>query len=79
MLDEAPRLTPRMVDTMRRAAQMARARGHPYLGTEHVLLALLEDADGIAGGVALRIGVAEPLRQGILEVMDHPGYAGTEP
>lgn len=59
MAERPPRLTPRMTHTMRRAARMARERDHDYIGTEHVLLALLEDTDGIAGGVAMRLEVSE--------------------
>lgn len=63
--------------TMRRAAQIARESGHDYLGTEHVLLALLEDSDGIAGGVAARLDFTDRLRDGVRRVMDSPGYSGS--
>lgn len=66
-----------MTRTMRRAARMAHERDHDYIGTEHVLLALLEDTAGIAGGVAMRLEVSERLRQGILAVMDSPGYSAS--
>lgn len=73
MAEQSPKLTPRMTQAMRRAARMARERDRDYIGTEHVLLALLEDTVGIAGGVAMRLFVSERLRQGIHAVMDGPG------
>jgi hypothetical protein len=39
------------------AGEHARRLGHPYLGTEHVLLALAEQADSLAGRVLADLGV----------------------
>lgn len=43
MTEQSPPLTTRMKRTMWRAGELARARGHEYLGTEHLILALIED------------------------------------
>lgn len=55
-------LTTRMDAIVKRAVAIGGERGHHYLGTEHVLLALLEDPDGIAGGVIRRLGFAQAVR-----------------
>jgi ATP-dependent Clp protease ATP-binding subunit ClpC len=83
MTENIPRLTPRMERAMTRAGQLARGRGHDYLGTEHMLLALLEDKFGVAGGVTHRLGCATAMRDEIIRIMESEGYAGrptpTEP
>ena len=43
--------TPRTERVLAAAAEAARARGHDYLGTEHLLLALAAERDGIAAQV----------------------------
>jgi len=70
----AVRPTPRVKHTLLRAAQLAQERGHSYLGTEHLLLALLDDEDGIAGAVLKRQGGAASIRQELEEIMASPGY-----
>lgn len=67
-------LTPRMDATLKRATRIAAERGHDYLGTEHVLLALLDDPDGIAGGVIDRLGFAQAARTEVERILNHPGY-----
>jgi ATP-dependent Clp protease ATP-binding subunit ClpC len=76
MTDNIPALTPRMDHTLNRAGQLARGRGHDYLGTEHMILALLEDPDGIAGGVMHRLGYASAIRDEVVRIMGSDGYAG---
>ena len=39
------------------AQHEARALGHDYLGTEHLVLGMLGDEEGLAGGVLRRLGV----------------------
>lgn len=77
MTKSTVRLTPRMKRTLTRARQLARARGHDYLGTEHILLALLDDPAGIAGGVLARLGNAAAIRNEVIEIMEGDGYART--
>ena len=45
----------RTIDTINRARQLARVRGHEYVALEHVLLSLLENEDVLAMLVALNI------------------------
>jgi ATP-dependent Clp protease ATP-binding subunit ClpA len=65
-----PTPTPRVKKTIERAGQEATSRGHDYLGTDHLLLALLADPDGVAGRVLRELGVAELAAQRVQEVME---------
>src|SRR5688572_27520052 len=52
------KLTRRARQVLDRAQKEAPASfNHNYVGTEHLLLALTEDADGLAGGVLARAGI----------------------
>ena len=75
MADETSPLTPRMKHTMTRAMEIARERGHGYLGTEHLLLALLDDPRGIAGGVIHRLGHATAIRDEVVRIIESDGYS----
>ena len=56
------------------ASQEARALDHTYIGTEHLLLGLLREADGVAGQVLKGLGVnLEATREQILRELD-PNY-----
>ena len=68
-------LTPRMQTTLRRATEIAEARSHTYVGTEHVLLALLDDPDGIGGGVLHRLQLAEQARAEVERILSSTGYS----
>jgi len=67
-------LTPRMKRTMDNAARIAAARGHDWVGTEHVLLALLDDPAGIAGSAIRLLGYEPALREKVEGVIDSVGY-----
>jgi ATP-dependent Clp protease ATP-binding subunit ClpC len=60
---------------MLRAGELARGRGHDYLGTEHMILALIEDSHGIAGKVMERLGCADAVRDEVIRIMDSDGYS----
>ena len=56
------------------ASQEARALDHTYIGTEHLLLGLLREGDGVAGNVLKGLGVKlETTRDEILTELD-PNY-----
>jgi ATP-dependent Clp protease ATP-binding subunit ClpA len=74
MSELAQMYTERVKGTLRRAAELSRARGHGYLGTEHLILALIDDTDGIAGGVMERLGCARAVRDEVVRIMDSDGY-----
>ena len=48
----------------------ARQRGHPFLGSEHVLLGILSEPECIAARVLADLGVADGVRQRLTGVMD---------
>jgi ATP-dependent Clp protease ATP-binding subunit ClpA len=68
-------LTPRAKRTLREAARIARQWGHDYVGTEHLMLALLADPNGIGGGTVHRLGSADALRAEIERILDTDGYS----
>ena len=51
-------LTPRAKKVMELAVDEARRLNHRYIGTEHLLLGLIREGDGIAAGVLERLGVS---------------------
>jgi ATP-dependent Clp protease ATP-binding subunit ClpB len=50
------RLTEKSQEALSRAQELAREAGHPYVETEHLLLALLEQTDGVVPQVLQRTG-----------------------
>jgi ATP-dependent Clp protease ATP-binding subunit ClpC len=64
-----------MKATIARATQIAHARGHNYLGTEHMILALLDDPRGIAGGVMHQLGYAAAIREAVVSAIGSDGYS----
>ena len=67
--------TPRVKKVLALAAKEAKALNHTYVGTEHILLGLLREGDGVAARVlqSLHIDI-EVTRQHILRELD-PNYA----
>ena len=56
--------TSRALQALKLADANAARLGHPYIGTEHLLIGLLEEATGPAAQVLNRLGVtAEGVRQ----------------
>ena len=59
------------------AQNEARALEHDHIGTEHLLIGLVDDGDGVAGGVLRSLGLtAEPLRDDLdarVKVAGDPG------
>ncbi|MCJ7831773.1 MAG: ATP-dependent Clp protease ATP-binding subunit, partial [Dehalococcoidia bacterium] len=56
------------------AIEEAKELGHNYIGTEHLLLGLLREGDGIAAKALMRLGVAlERLREATLELLGGGG------
>jgi ATP-dependent Clp protease ATP-binding subunit ClpA len=66
--------TPRVKKALALAAEEARALHHVYLGTEHMLLGLLREPDGVASHVLHDFGVdTDKTRREILKELD-PNY-----
>jgi len=56
-----------------RAQALARQQGHPFLGTEHLLLAVLDDADGYTVAALRSTGIdTEEIRRRILSIIGDP-------
>jgi ATP-dependent Clp protease ATP-binding subunit ClpA len=74
MTDASFPQTPRVIRTLESAGAIAAELGHTYVGTEHVLLALANDGDGLAGRVLAEVGVVDQIRLRLAEIMSSPGY-----
>src|SRR5208337_781224 len=71
--------TPRVKKVLALAAKEAKALNHTYVGTEHILLGLLREGDGVAARVLKNLDVdIEQTRQEILKELD-PHFAAEEP
>ena len=67
-------LTPRAKKVIELAVDEARRIGHHYIGTEHLLLGLLREGEGIAAGVLASLGVnLERARGVIIETLNNRG------
>jgi hypothetical protein len=64
------RLPPRFKRALQAAVDEARRRGHPFLGSEHVLLGILSEPDCIAARTLADLGVADATRQRLISVMN---------
>jgi ATP-dependent Clp protease ATP-binding subunit ClpC len=70
--------TPRVKKVLALAAKEAKALNHTYVGTEHILLGLLREGDGVAARVLKNLDVdIEQTRQEILKELD-PNFANQE-
>ena len=67
--------TPRVKLALALAAKEAKKLNHTYVGTEHILLGLIREGDGVAGRVLKDLNVdVEGTRQRILRELD-PNYS----
>src|SRR5216110_2775050 len=63
-------LTPRAKKVIELAVDEARRLNHHYIGTEHILLGLVREGEGIAAGVLESLGVSlEKVRAQVIEVL----------
>src|SRR5881398_1881683 len=70
--------TPRVKKVLALAAKEAKALNHTYVGTEHILLGLLREGDGVAARVLKNLDVdIEQTRQEILKELD-PNFSSQE-
>ena len=73
--------TPRSKKALELAAEEARALGHNYIGTEHLLLGLVKEGEGMAYRVLLNLGLdLGKLRNEVMELLGSgiPGYEGAQ-
>jgi len=69
--------TPRAKKALELAAEEARALGHNYIGTEHLLLGLIREGEGIASQVLLNLGMdLNTVRNEVMELLGSalPGF-----
>src|SRR6266513_3148630 len=63
-----------------RAIDEARRLGHNYIGTEHLLLGLVREGEGIAAGVLESLGVnLDKVRHEVIRVLSQSSAAGPTP
>lgn len=67
---ENPIWTPRSITVFGLATDIAKELGHNYVGTEHLLLGLLKEADGIACQILINFGLnIEQIRKETLQLL----------
>ena len=72
-----PYSTPRAKRVMEGAVEEAQTLGHNYIGTEHILLSLLEETEGAAAELLIGMGVDIDALQGeVLDRIDPPHPEG---
>jgi len=72
-------LTPRAKKVIELAVDEARRLNHHYIGTEHLLLGIAREGEGIAAGVLVSLGVSlEKLRAQVIRALSQSGGAMRE-
>lgn len=72
-------MTPRAKKVMELAVDEARRMNHHYVGTEHLLLGLIREGEGIAAGVLVSLGITlEQARNEVLRIIGQPGASAAE-
>ena len=70
--------TPRAKKVIEYSMEEARNLGHNYVGTEHILLGLLREQEGVAAQVLMNLGLKlEEVREEVLNLLGH-GVEGGE-
>ncbi len=70
-------LTPRAKRVIELAIDEARRLGHNYIGTEHLLLGLVREGEGIAAGVLESLGVSlDKVRHEVIRVLSQSSSTG---
>ena len=71
--------TPRAKKTLELSLREALAIKHSYIGTEHILLGLLREGEGVAAQVLVRLGAdLSRVRQQVIQVLSGSAGAGME-
>src|ERR1700691_54308 len=70
--------TPRAKKVFELSLREALQLGHNYIGTEHILLGLIREGDGVAAQVLVKLGAdLNRVRQQVIQLIH--GYQGKEP
>jgi ATP-dependent Clp protease ATP-binding subunit ClpC len=73
--------TPRAKKALELSAEEARSLGHNYIGTEHLLLGLIKEGEGIASQVLLNLGLdLNTVRAEVMELLGSalPGFGSSQ-
>jgi ATP-dependent Clp protease ATP-binding subunit ClpC len=74
--------TPRAKKALELAAEEARALGHNYIGTEHILLGLIREGEGVASQVLMNLGLdLNGVRNEVMNLLGSalPGFGQVQP
>src|SRR6516165_2597966 len=70
--------TPRAKRVLELSLRESGQLGHNYIGTEHILLGLVREGEGVAAQVLVKLGAElTRVRQQVIQLLS--GYQGTEP
>jgi len=70
--------TPRAKKVLELSLRESQQLGHNYIGTEHILLGLIREGDGVAAQVLVKLGAdLNRVRQQVIQLLH--GYQGKEP
>ena len=70
--------TPRAKKVLELSLREALQLGHNYIGTEHILLGLIREGEGVAAQVLVKLGAdLNRVRQQVIQLLDE--YQGQEP
>jgi ATP-dependent Clp protease ATP-binding subunit ClpC len=74
-----PTFTPRAKRVLELAFDEARNLGHTYIGTEHILLGLIREGEGVAAQVLKNLGAdVDKVRRTVIELLGGAATAGTK-
>jgi ATP-dependent Clp protease ATP-binding subunit ClpA len=70
--------TPRTKKVLELSLRESQQLGHNYIGTEHILLGLIRESDGVAAQVLVKLGAdLNRVRQQVIQLLD--GHSAEEP
>ena len=73
----SPPFTPRARKVLELSLREALALGHNYIGTEHILLGIVGEGEGVGAQVLLSMGANLPtVRRKVLELLGRPAESG---
>jgi ATP-dependent Clp protease ATP-binding subunit ClpC len=71
--------TPRAKKVLELSLREAKQLGHNYIGTEHILLGLLHEGEGVGAQVLVKLGAGlDRVRQQVIQVLSGSAAAGME-
>jgi ATP-dependent Clp protease ATP-binding subunit ClpC len=71
--------TPRAKKVLELSLREAKQLGHNYIGTEHILLGLIREGEGVASQVLVKLGAGlDRVRQQVIQLLSGSAAAGME-